>query len=369
MKGKRLGVELLIPFLAAALFAGLNFVEFYQGAERSVYDLLLHLKPSAPEERSLLFLDIDDTSIAQVGQFPWSRDIMADGLVLLKEFEARYAVFDIEYTEPSPRGINLKLLNQEIPEVFGQEFKGLSDNIQNLFLALKSGSISMRDAEDYVRDLTGLAGDSRDKLLAKVREIARDNDAYLGQAARLFGSAFLTATLLPEADEKPSPELESFVLQNVSLPKIQLADGFSPPASIRADGVRPAILPILKGARGAGFPNVIVDADGVRRRIDLVMEYQGRYFGQLAFRPLLDWLGEPAVEVDRGALTLRQAQLPSGESKDIRIPLDPDMKLLINWPAKSYLESFRHLSYYTLVLHERLEADLLQLCSAVAQQR
>jgi adenylate cyclase len=359
MKGKRLGTQLLIPFLAAAVLAGLNLVEFYQGAERRVYDLLLHLKPSAPEERSLLFLDIDDTSIAQVGQFPWSRDIMADGLVLLREFDAGYAVFDIEYVDPSPRGVNLRLLNQEIPEVFGAEFKGLTQNIQNLFLALKSGSISMRDAEDYVRDLTGLADDSRDKLLSKVREIARDNDTYLGQAARLFGRSFFTATLLPGPAEKPNPELESFALQAVPLPKVQLAEGFSPPASIRAQGVRPAILPVLKGARGAGFPNVIVDGDGVRRRVDLVMEYQGRYFAQLAFRPLLDWLGEPTVQIDRGALTLRQAQLPGGESRDIRIPLDPRMKLMINWPAKSYLESFRHLSYYTLVLHERLETDLL----------
>ena len=187
MKGKRLGTQLLIPFLAAAVLAGLNLVEFYQGAERRVYDLLLHLKPSAPEERSLLFLDIDDTSIAQVGQFPWSRDIMADGLVLLREFDAGYAVFDIEYVDPSPRVVNLRLLNPEIPEVFGAEFKGLTQNIQNLFLALKSGSISMRDAEDYVRDLTGLADDSRDKLLSTVREIARDNESYLGQAARLFG--------------------------------------------------------------------------------------------------------------------------------------------------------------------------------------
>ena len=92
------------------------------GLERSVYDVLLHVKPAVPEDDSLLFLDIDDTAIAQVGQFPWSRDIMADGLVLLKEFQAAYAVFDIEYTEQSPRGVNVAFLNDEIPEIFDQEF-------------------------------------------------------------------------------------------------------------------------------------------------------------------------------------------------------------------------------------------------------
>ncbi|MBA7580451.1 hypothetical protein ES708_22342 [subsurface metagenome] len=129
MNDKRIWLAILIPLLVAGVFAAMNLLDFYMGAERSVYDLLLHVKPAVPEEESLMFLDIDDTAIAQVGQFPWSRDIMADGLILLKEFEAAYAVFDIEYTEQSPRGVNVALLNDEIPEVFGQEFAVINQNI------------------------------------------------------------------------------------------------------------------------------------------------------------------------------------------------------------------------------------------------
>jgi adenylate cyclase len=355
---KKIWLAVLIPLLVAGLFAALNQLDFYRGAERGVYDLLLHVKPAVPQDESLLFLDIDDTAIAQVGQFPWSRDTMADGLILLKEFQASYAVFDIEYTEQSPRGVNVSFLNDEIPEIFDQEFQTISQNIRELYLALQTGRISLRDAEDYVRDLTGLTDTARDQLLDKVREISRDNDAYFGRAARLFGKAYFTVNMLPEAEGVVPESLRSYVLDNIAVKNIRPEAGFDPDPSIRAADIRPAILPILKGAGGAGFPNVIVDGDGVRRRIDLVTEYQGRYFAQLAFRPLLDFLGDPEVELRNRHIVLRDA-LVDGNRRDIVIPMTGQYKFLINWPKSSYLESFRHLSYYNLVLHKRLEQDLL----------
>ena len=359
MNDKRIWLAILIPLLVAGAFAAMNLLDFYTGAERSVYDLLLHVKPAVPEEQSLMFLDIDDTAIAQVGQFPWSRDIMADGLILLKEFEAAYAVFDIEYTEQSPRGVNVALLNDEIPEVFGQEFAVINQNIQDLFLALQTGTISLRDAQDYVQDLTGLTDMSRNILLDKVQEISRDNDAYFGRAARLFGKAYFTVNMLPEAEDVIPETLRSYVLENIATKQIQPAEDFVPDPSIQAVDIRPAILPITQGAAGAGFPNVIVDSDGVRRRIDLVMEYEGHYFAQLAFSPLLDWLGNPVVELRSGKIVLRDAQIGENTRKDIVIPVTEEYKFLINWPKSGYLDSFRHLSYYNLVLHKRLEEDLI----------
>jgi adenylate cyclase len=355
----RIWLVILIPLLVAGAFTALNQLDFYTGLERSVYDLLLHVKPAVPEEESLLFLDIDDTAIAQVGQFPWSRDIMADGLILLKEFEAAYAVFDIEYTEQSPRGVNVAFLNEEIPEIFDQEFAAISRNIQDLFLALQSGMISLRDAEDYVQDLTGLTDISRDVLLDKVREISRDNDTYLGSAARLFGKAYFTVNMLPEEEDVISDSLRSYVLENIARKEIQPAGDFVPDPSIQAADIRPAILPILRGADGAGFPNVVVDSDGVRRRIDLVKEYDGYYFAQLAFSPLLDWLDSPTVELRNRQIVLRDAEVGENLRKDIVIPVTEEYKFLINWPKSGYLESFRHLGYFTLVHHKRLEEDLI----------
>ena len=267
MKDRQLWIAILVPLLVAGLFAGLNLIDFYSGAERGVYDLLLHVKPAIAQEESLLFLDIDDTSIAEVGQFPWSRDIMADGLIVLKEFGASYAVFDIEYTEQSPRGVNVALLNEEIPEIFGQEFSVINQNIEDLFGAIQSGMISLGDAQDYVRDLTGLTDISRNILLEKVREISRDNDAYFGRAARLFGKAYFTVNMLPEEEDTAGEQLESYVLENIALP-VQTAEGFAPDESIEAVDIRPAILPVIQGANGADLVDRALGAAACEGKAD-----------------------------------------------------------------------------------------------------
>jgi adenylate cyclase len=362
---RKWSLDFLIPIVAAAVFAALNLLPVYRGAERRVYDLLLHLKPAVPERREFLFVDIDDTAIAEVGQFPWSRDVMAEGLILLREMGAAYAVFDIEYVDPSPRGVNLQLLDVEVPELFEREFTDIKQNVAGLFSALQAGSISLRDAEDYVRDLASLTDMSRNILLDKVREIARDNDAYLGSAARLFGKAYFTVNLLPEPEPTVPQELKDFALQTVALDDVRVSPRFHGSSSFSAVDIRPAIRPILGAGAGAGFVNVIVDSDGVRRRIELVREFQGRYFAQLALAPLLDWLGGPEVRLQPGRIVLAGARLPDGATKDISIPLEESGLFLINWPKKSYSDSFRHLTYSELVRHRRLEQDLLHNLKAM----
>ena len=355
MKKQKLALELLIPFIVAGVFSLANLADFWRGAESRVYDLLLHLKPAVPENPALLFVDIDDTAIAKVGTFPWSRDIMADGLVVMREFGAAYAVFDIEYVDPSPRGINAQLLEQEVPELFGREFDTIKQNIRDLFQALRRGNIGLGQAQDYIRQLEELTDSSRQIMLGKVGEIARDNDAYLGRAARLFGKAFFTVNMVPAPEENVSEDLRRYVLENVALEKVQVAAGFP----FVSQDIRPAILPIMQEGRGAGFPNVIVDGDGVRRRINLVMGYGERFFAQLGFAALLDWLGRPEVSVEARRIVLKDAELPGKGRKDIVIPLAEDRRFLINWPKKKYIDSFRHLTYWELVRFRRLEQELV----------
>ncbi len=357
-------VDLLIPFLIVAAFVALNFATFYKNAEWKAYDMMLHIKPAIPEEKQILFIDVDDIAISKVGVWPWSRNIMADGLVLMREFGAKYALFDIEYTEKSPLGVDSKFLREDIPELFNEEFSNIKDNIENLFSALRTGDIKLSDAESYINDLTSLTEQSKEKLLKYVEAIARDNDKYLGEAARFFGNAYFTINMLHAHDETVSKARRQYVLNHFYIKKIKIMRP-GPLKVEEAVDVRPAILPVLKGAKGAGFPNVVVDNDGVRRRIDLIKEYKGKFFAQLAFAPLLDLLGNPTVEISSKKIILKGARLPEGVTKDIVIPLAEDGKFLINWPKKSFIKSFRHISYYELVLHKWLEDDLIHNLKAM----
>jgi adenylate cyclase len=354
MRGKSLFL-LLIPVIMAGLFSALSVLPFYQTFENRVYDLFLSIKPEIEEDERLLLLDVDDLAISEVGVWPWSRDIMANGLLLLREFDARYVVFDIEYTEESPLGVNSEVLRDEIPELFQQEFHAVKENIDALFQAIAAGQIPIEEASGYIDDLRGLTDQSREILLAKVRDIARDNDTYFGKMATLNDRAFFTVAMIPEKDEAVPESLIEYAQENIARKEVRKEE-----TGIRkADGIRPAIRPILEGSRGAGFPNVIVDGDGVRRRIELLVKYKDKYYAQLAFSPFLHWLEKPEIVAEEGKITLRGAVLPDGEKKDLTIPLTEENHILIHWPEKDYEESFRHLSYYELVYNRELEERLI----------
>jgi adenylate cyclase len=52
----------------------------------------------------------------------------------------------------------------------------------------------------------------------------------------------------------------------------------------------------MAALRGAGFTNIAIDRDGTRRRIYLVRKVRDHWYAQLAFAPLLEYLGNPALE-------------------------------------------------------------------------
>ncbi len=348
-------LEFLIPIFVSAVFALGSFFPVFDTFENRLYDLLLHLKKPIEENESILLLDIDDVAIAKVGVFPWSRDIMANGLILMKEFEARYAVFDIEYVDPSPRGINPDVMNEEIPETLREEFDALKGYITDLFGALVSGSIKIEDAGDYIEQLASMTDDAKDILQQKIRSIERDNDVFLGQAARFFENAFFTVSMQLLPEENVAEELKQFAYDKATIEDIEVYEGYP---HIFED-VRPTLKIVLEGGKGAGFVNVVIDDDGVRRRLELINGYKDRFFPQLGFSGLYDWLGKPKIVVKKGSLTLEQATFPDGTVKDLTVPLTEDARLLINWSSKKFIDSFRHLSYWNLVSHDRLMERLV----------
>ncbi len=349
------------PLIIAVITCGLFLLPGLRGADRRIYDTFLHVKPAVKEEPSLLLLDIDDLAIAQVGTWPWSRSVIADGLLLLTEFETDTVVFDIEYVDPSPMGVDARYLEQEVPQRFREEFGELNENITAFFNAILQGYIPMDEAEEYIYDLTDISTSLRDNLLQAVRHVARDNDEYLGRSLGFFGNAWVTVNMLPDEVElvKVGEELKSYVEKEVSLENMEVQEGYEHPYTTPA--IQPTILPVIRRAAGAGFPNVVVDDDGVRRRIDLVARYRDSWFGQLVFSPLLSQMGIANLRLEKGRLVLETTD------KTVSIPLDPEGRMLINWPPKKFNDSFRHLSYNKLVVHDRLESQIIKNLNIMEQ--
>ena len=361
-----------VPVILLALFSLLELTGATLRIEHAVYDTWLHIKPPVAERDDILFVDVDDLAINQVGVWPWSRDVMAHGLITMREFGGGPAVFDIEYTESSPLAVNSAFLRETLPSTFQREFDQFSNAMQSLLGAIQTGQIPADAALEYAADIRGMAGETRARLLEGVETVVRDNDQVMGAAARAHGRAYYTVNLTDDPEPDANDELIAFTEQNVALSDITV----DPRVQVfQAGGIRPAILPILGQARGAGFPNVVIDEDGVRRRIELLREHEGRYYGQLVFRPLLDWLGNPRIEVRPRRVVLHNAVVPpqraatsaadstatgvaGATARTISIPIDADGRMLINWPPKQYIDSFRHISFFELVFYRRVLDDL-----------
>lgn len=352
--------ERLRPFIIPASVSAAAIMIVVLGLSSAldwrIYDQLLRIRRAPVEDPSILLVDIDDPAITEIGTWPIGRDVIASGLATLGELGASSVTFDIEYVDPSPRGVDTRYLQDNIPESFAEGFGSLSSNIDNLFTALKKRQIPLSDAESYIQDLNGLTDRLRLDLLEKVRAVASDNDTELGRAARYNGRAYFTVNMRKEAESAIPPESQAVAVQVAG----RVAPKSPPGVFPQAKGIIPTIRPILAQAAGAGFPNVYIDPDGVRRRIDLFYEYDGKLFAQLVMAPLLDYLGKPEIEASKGDFVLKGARLPDGKTVDIRIPRTSDGRMLLDWPHKTYGDSFRHVSFRELVVYSRLFADLAQ---------
>jgi adenylate cyclase len=347
--------------------------------EDRAYDLLLRIRPAfnrgVVQRDDVLFMDVDDTAIIQVGDWPWPRDHMARGLVTLREFESDFVTFDIEYVEASQLAVDRDYLTRNLPFAIQDEFDYLYQTFEGFIQAILDGQIPLGAAMDVLPDISFIAADGVSALQDDIGRVVQDNDQLLGEGAAFHGQAYFTVNILePAKIVNPDPEtFQSRILED-ELRALAIAKAGQPVDRTGRElprtglDVLPAIYPVLSGAAGAGFPNVVVDNDGVRRRIDLLAEVDGTYYAQLILAPMLDLMGNPEIEATDDEVVLRGAILPDEtEPTDITIPLGADGRMLINWPETSYLDSFRHETFYRLVDTANLEDGIINNMRLMAE--
>lgn len=68
--------------------------------DTAVFDALQQLRPRAWGGAPVVVVDIDEASLARVGQWPWPRDVMARITTRLVDLGAAAVVFDVVFSEP-----------------------------------------------------------------------------------------------------------------------------------------------------------------------------------------------------------------------------------------------------------------------------
>jgi adenylate cyclase len=227
--------------------------------------------------------------------------------------------------------------------------------------ALKANRISRTDIDSYAQSLSQLINNEHDGLFAKSQGIARDNDLYLAQTLALLGKSWMTLNLRPDALSGEQAERRALAQERFSYP-VHAAPGAYTGKFV---DILPALPAFASAAEGAGFTNVEIDPDGIRRRIYLTQKIHDHWYLQLAFAPLVDYLGRPELELDRRRLLIKGAALPGAAKKDIAIPLDSGGRMMIDWPPEDYQHSFRHISFDKFSLLEDIELQMQQYCRAL----
>ncbi len=376
--------DFLVLALVSVIFCLFTVFGVLQRYEMRLYDLLLGVTPEPKESSEILLVEIEDDSIEEIGTWPWTRDILGNALLRMKELGAYSAVFDIEYLEPSAKAAAPNAEDRVLSSISAGE-KQIAQALDQMGREISAGTRSVPQSQMHQFLMNTVLREQIDPVFYSLsREVldtlSRNNDEIFATNVQFFGNAWLTMNLRniysnPEGIEYAS---ERFLWNIVSDPHNRIEQGNE--ASFREEienlkeetvsaqrSLVPALSNIIDHAAGAGFTNVYVDSDGTRRRIELLNQYNGKYAGQLAFSPLLDYLSVEHIERKKHSLVLSGVHLPqSNEATTITIPLDEKGRMLINWQHGEYADSFRHESVMFLYLLDLLESESISCVSYLA---
>ncbi len=235
----------VLVVLAVLLLHGLTDV--FGTLERRYYDFASTSTSRQPSDR-IAIIAIDDQSIANIGRWPWPRDVHARLIDQLAAAKARTIVYTAFFFEPqTDRGL---VFIRKIKEALGP--------------AATAPAGTPSDAPPQPAGLAEQLG----KVIAEA-EVALDTDAQLASSMKAAGNVLVPSVFtLGVAQGRPDSPLPAFALRTA----VDEGNNFSLPA-IR--GQQPIEL-IGAAAAGVAHLNQLPDVDGAVRQEPLLVNYYGK---------------------------------------------------------------------------------------------
>ena len=90
------------PLLAVALVCGLMLADppLVRTLRHALWDQYQRLQPRVYQDTAVRVVDIDEASLAKIGQWPWPRYRIAQLVERLHSLEAAAVGFDVVFAEP-----------------------------------------------------------------------------------------------------------------------------------------------------------------------------------------------------------------------------------------------------------------------------
>ncbi len=342
---------LLISAAIIVLFLITGFTGLFLKLDLRLYDFLLTHKQEIPQNDKVVMIQIDNDSLSDVGQWPWTRNILGDTLIRMKELGAKSASFDIEYLSPSALGVA-----SDVREKIGESVQNNEGTVVSLLDQLSdavvAGFYSPEEIKGLISEMKeGYIYPSYDGMEEEVlNDIYFDYDEYFARALQFFGNSYLTINFRTVGIEY-SQEYLDYIKKRFLRYDIEDSDSWIKKGNnyeisrLEYDipDFCPAIETLMTRAKGAAFTNSVVDDDGIRRRIEIFNEYQGGFVGQLSVAPVLDNLEVEKIIRNKRSIKLVNARFPDLDKPvTIKIPLDEKGYFLINFRHGEINQSFKY---------------------------
>jgi adenylate cyclase len=270
---RKFGYARLVCLVLLVGFAALRVLDPAPIEELRVrtFDTFQVIDPRVKTARPVTIVDIDEKSLAKLGQFPWPRTRIADLITNLTRLGAVVIAFDIVFSEPDR-------LN---PDAAADTFRNLDEETRAKLRALPSNDQILADAMRQSRVVLGESG-----LPYVIAEL--DNS--------------LPVTGLAMRGEEPQRFLFEFpgLLRNV---------------------------PVLEhAAAGRGLFTIKPERDGIVRRVPMIMQAQGTTMPSLTFEML-------RVATGAGTILIKaeKAGVQSVGVRGFEIPTDHNGQLWVHF--------------------------------------
>lgn len=302
-----LGLLLLVVFL---LHAGQAInLRFIEQLEAIAYDARVRLFMPGGLDKRVVVVDIDEKSLAEEGRWPWGRDRLS---LLLDKLVDRHHVavvgFDVVFAERDESS-GIKVLE----ELGKKELKGVPQYLSAL---------------EQLRPQLDHDGRFAEKL--------KNRPVVLGY--------YFTSNDNRLSGVLPDPTLPAGVFKGKRV------------SVIGASGYGANLPEFQASGRSAGHFNPHPDADGVTRRVPMLMEYQGAYYESLTLAMVRALLGDSALEAvfedgGSGGDTVEWLKVAN-----LRIPVDENMASYV--PYRGRQGSFRYISASDILRDRIAPAEL-----------
>lgn len=236
-----------VGLLVALVFLLMGNTDLVQSLERKAYDIGVRSSSHVPSDK-IAIIAIDDESIANLGRWPWPREVQARLLDILSSVHPKVVGHVVLFSEPQVDA-GLSYIYKIAALVDSAPFK-------NPVQAEQMQAI-LQEALQHL--------DNDERFAAS---IAKANNVLLGMYFELG-----------EPQGRPDQALPDYVTKNSLVNVVAGTAADLPPPSLMVD---PPIASLGGNAVAIGHVNVIPDVDGSIRAEPLVLRYYDQYYPSLS---------------------------------------------------------------------------------------